>query len=125
MKRFNMINKIFICSLILIQTVLLISCTKGRSGKVLENDKEIHIRVWETKNGIDNFIKQAGKIYSEKNPNIKIDYIHVPLNDIIPMLEKDGPANLGADIIASPHDNLGTLVSKKISFAYRKSAGCF
>ena len=109
MKRFNMKNSLFICALILIQAAVLTSCTKGRSGKVLDDEKEIHIRVWETKNGVDNFIKQAGKIYSERNPNVKIDYIHVPLNDMIPMLEKDGPAGLGADIIASPHDNLGNL----------------
>lgn len=114
MKRFNMKNSLFICALILIQAAVLTSCTKGRSGKVLDDEKEIHIRVWETKNGVDNFIKQAGKIYSERNPNVKIDYIHVPLNDMIPMLEKDGPAGLGADIIASPHDNLGNLVSKKL-----------
>ena len=43
-----------------------------------------------------------------------IDYIHVGLNDMIPILEKDGPAGIGADIIASPHDNLGKLVSKNL-----------
>ena len=114
MKRFNMTKKLYIFALILIQTAVLTSCTKGRSGKVLDNEKEIHIRVWETKNGVDNFIKQAGKIYSEKNPNVKIDYIHLALNDMIPMLEKDGPAGIGADIISAAHDNLGTLVSKKL-----------
>ena len=85
---------------------LLASCSK--------KEEKIHIRVWETKNGVDQFIKEAAKIYSQEHPEIVVDYLNVGINDMIPTLEKDGPAGIGADIIASPHDNLGTLVSKKL-----------
>ena len=33
-------------------------CSKQKSGVVVDNEKEIHIRVWESKNGIDEFIKK-------------------------------------------------------------------
>ena len=113
MKAVIKMSKIHIALTVFAQFLLLASCSGKRSGAVSNNDK-IHIRVWETKNGVDSFIKQAGKIYSEKNPNVVIDYIHVGLNDMIPILEKDGPAGIGADIIASSHDNLGKLVSKNL-----------
>lgn len=103
---------IFVASLI--QLALFAGCSKSSQGSVPKNEKEIHIRVWETKNGVDEFIKLAGKAYTEKNPNVVIDYINVGLNDMIPTLEHDGPNGIGADIIASAHDNLGKLVSKKL-----------
>lgn len=112
MKRFGKTTK-YIFALILVQSLLLVSCMGGKSGSSKKSN-EVHIRVWETKNGVDSFIKQAGKIYTEQNPNVVIDYIHVGLNDMIPLLEKDGPAGIGADMISSAHDNLGNLVSKNL-----------
>lgn len=103
-------NKVLILSIVLIQLLTFSGCSKNKSSK----NKEIHIRVWETKNGIDQFIKEAGKAYTEKHPNVIIDYLNVGLNDMIPTLEADGPHGIGADIIASPHDNLGNLVTKKL-----------
>jgi len=91
-----------------------VSCGKGKSGAVVSNEKEIHIRVWESKNGVDNFIKEAGKRYTQEHPNIIIDYVNVELHNTVETLSKDGPNGVGADIIAAPHDNLGTLVSKKL-----------
>lgn len=107
-------NKTYILASLAMITLALTGCSKNNKGTSIESDKEIHIRVWETKNGVDEFIKQAAKAYTEKNPNVVIDYVHVSLNDMIPMLEADGPNDIGPDIIASPHDNLGKLVSKKL-----------
>ncbi len=100
------VNKIRLLSFMAMGFFALTGCSK--------KDDKIHIRVWETKNGVDQFIKEAAKIYSKEHPEILVDYINVGINEMIPLLEKDGPAGIGADIIASPHDNLGTLVSKKL-----------
>ena len=90
------------------------ACTKGRSGLVVENEKEIHIRVWESKNGIDEFIKKAGKAYTALHPNVIVDFINVELHNTVTALTADAPNGLAPDIIAAPHDNLGSLVSQKL-----------
>ena len=89
-------------------------CSKVKTGAVVENEKEIHIRVWESKNGIDDFIKQAGKAYTERNPDVIIDFINVELHNSVDSLVDDAPNGVAPDIIAAPHDNLGNLVSKKL-----------
>ena len=89
-------------------------CSKRNTGAVVENEKEIHIRVWESKNGIDDFIKQAGKAYTEKNPHVIVDFINVELHNTVDTLAADSPGGVAADIIAAPHDNLGALVTKKL-----------
>ena len=90
------------------------ACTKGRSGLVVENEKEIHIRVWESKNGIDEFIKKAGKAYTALHPNVIVDFINVELHNTVATLAADAPNGVAPDIIAAPHDNLGSLVSQKL-----------
>ena len=89
-------------------------CSKRNTGAVVGNEKEIHIRVWESKNGIDDFIKQAGKAYTEKNPHVIVDFINVELHNTVDTLAADSPGGVAADIIAAPHDNLGALVTKKL-----------
>lgn len=107
-------NRIFTLAAISLALAGLAGCFKEKSGAVVENEKEIHIRVWESKNGIDSFIKQAGKAYTEKNPNIIIDFINVELHNSVDTLANDAPKGVAADIIAAPHDNLGALVTKKL-----------
>ena len=99
-------KSVFVLSVIALGIFSLAGCSK--------KDNKIHIRVWETKNGVDQFVKTAAKVYSEQHPDIVVDYINVPLNDMIPMLEKEGPEGVGPDIFASPHDNLGRLVTGKL-----------
>ena len=44
----------------------LFSCgNAGKSGKVVINPAEIHLVVWESLGGPDDFIKQAGKAFTE------------------------------------------------------------
>lgn len=112
MNRLN--RKIFSSAVCILSLAAFISCGKGKSGEVVENNKEIHIRVWESKNGIDSFLKEAAKKYHEQHPEIFIDYINVEIHNTVDALAVDGPNGIGADIIAAPHDNLGTLVSKKL-----------
>ncbi len=71
----------------------------------------ITLKVWESDNGPDAFIKQAGDAFTKKNPNIKIEYVHVELGDAAGQIALDGPAGVGPDVFAAPHDKLGELVS--------------
>lgn len=89
-------------------------CSRNKSGSVVENPKEIHIRVWESKDGIDQWIKDAGKAYTKLHPNIIVDYVNVELHGAIEVLENDAGKGVGPDIIPAPHDNLGAIVEKKL-----------
>jgi len=71
----------------------------------------VTLTVWESDNGPDVFIKQAGDAFTKKNPNIKIKYVHVELGDAAGQIALDGPAGVGPDVFAAPHDKLGELVS--------------
>ena len=103
-----------IFSLMIIFMLCFTGCSKGNNGSVTDNPKEIHIRVWESKDGVDQFIKQAGKAYTAQHPNIIIDYVYVELHGAVETLEADIPKGVGPDLIPAPHDNLGALVSKKL-----------
>jgi arabinogalactan oligomer / maltooligosaccharide transport system substrate-binding protein len=72
---------------------------------------KITLKVWESDKGPDAFIKQAGAAFTQKNPNIAIEYVHVELGDAAGQIALDGPAGVGPDIFAAPHDKLGELVS--------------
>jgi len=71
----------------------------------------ITLKVWESTKGPDEFIKQAGAAFTAKNPNITIEYVNVELGDSSAQIALDGPAGVGPDLFAAPHDKLGELVS--------------
>lgn len=95
-------------------TLGLTGCSEIKKGSVPKNPKEIHLRVWESKDGIDEFIKQAGKAYTAQHPNIIIDFINVDIHAEIETLESDIQKGIAPDIISAPHDNLGKIVTKKL-----------
>ncbi len=72
---------------------------------------EVVLTVWESTNGPDEFIRQAGAAFTAKHPNVKINYVNVELGDACGQIALDGPAGVGADVFAAPHDKLGELVS--------------
>ena len=88
-------------------TVFLLS---GCNEKKSTANGQITLTVWESTNGPDEFIKQAGAIFEEIHPNIKIKFENVELGDSTGQIALDGPAGKGADIFAAPHDRLGSLV---------------
>ena len=110
MKKINMIFSVFALAAL----TSLAGCSNVKKGSVDEKAKEIHIRVWESKNGIDEFIKEAGKAYTREHPEVIIDFINVELHNSVEALTDLAPKGVGPDIIAAPHDNLGTLVSRKL-----------
>lgn len=71
----------------------------------------VTLKVWESDNGPDEFIRQAGAEFTKKNPNVKIEYVHVELGDAAGQIALDGPAGVGPDVFAAPHDKLGEMVS--------------
>ena len=72
--------------------------------------EEITLVVWESVGGPDEFIRQAGAAFTALHPHITIEYQNVELGDATTNIALDGPAGIGADIFAAPHDRLGELV---------------
>lgn len=71
----------------------------------------VTLTVWESTGGPDDFIKQAGEAFTAKYPNITIEYVNVELGDATGQIALDGPAGVGPDLFAAPHDKLGELVT--------------
>lgn len=86
------------------------ACFFGCKGKK-SSGGDITLTVWESRNGPDEFIRQAGERYTELHPNIKIKYVNVELGDSVNQIALDGPAGKGPDLFAAPHDRLGSLVT--------------
>lgn len=80
------------------------SCSKKKTEAVT-------LTVWESTNGPDEFIKQAGEAYTKTHPNVTINFVNVELGDASGQIALDGPAGVGPDLFAAPHDKLGELVS--------------
>src|SRR5574344_301238 len=88
-----------------VPVLLLGGCKKAASKKA------VTLTVWESDKGPDEFIKQAGAAYTEKHPNVTVNYVHVELGDASGQIALDGPAGVGPDVFAAPHDKLGELVA--------------
>lgn len=71
----------------------------------------VTLKVWESLDGPDEFIKQAGEKFTAKYPWITIEFVNVELGDSTSQIALDGPAGVGPDLFAAPHDKLGELVS--------------
>ncbi len=82
-----------------------------KAKKSAGSSKPVTLTVWESDKGPDDFINQAGEEYTKKHPNITIKYVHVELGDAAGQIALDGPAGVGPDVFAAPHDKLGELVS--------------
>ena len=89
----------------LIPALLLSSC----GGK--KETKAVNLKVWESDKGRDKFIQEAGAAYTKANPNVTVEYVHVELGDAAGQIALDGPAGVGPDLFAAPHDKLGELVN--------------
>lgn len=82
---------------------------KAEAGS--SSSKPITITVWESDKGPDEFIQKAGEAYTKLHPNVTVKYVHVELGDAAGQIALDGPAGVGPDLFAAPHDKLGELVS--------------
>ena len=93
--------------------LLLAACFMVFAGGAPEakSDKVV-LTVWESLQGPDEFIKQAGAAFTAKYPNIEINFVNVESNDAANQIALDGPAGVGADLFAAQHDQIGKLVSQ-------------
>lgn len=95
---------LLVASAFVVGVFALAGCSKKSNEKVV-------LTVWESLLGPDEFIKQAGEIYVKSHPNVEIQYKNVELGDSSGQIALDGPAGIGPDIFAAPHDKLGELVN--------------
>lgn len=94
-------------ALLLVAALAFTGCAKGAK----KSSGPVTLKVWESDKGPDEFIRQAGEAYTKANPNVKIEYVHVELGDATGQIALDGPAGVGPDLFAAPHDKLGELVT--------------
>lgn len=74
-------------------------------------EMKIELVVWESVDGPDKWLEEAGKAFTEQNPSITIKFVNVELGDSSSQIALDGPAGVGPDLFAAPHDKLGELVT--------------
>ncbi len=87
------------------------SSANSSSSAKASGEQKITLTVWESLQGPDEFIKQAGEAYTKQHPNVTIKFVNVELGDAAGQIALDGPAGVGPDLFAAPHDKLGELVS--------------
>lgn len=81
-----------------------------KDGSRVDSEKEIRIRVWESENGPDDFIRAAAKEYNKIHPNIFIDFIFMKSDSTFTAVFEDAPKGVLPDIFSCAHDRLGDLV---------------
>lgn len=120
------LKKMKIIILVITMAVVLVTgCTKKKSTVIVtkfdvqdidfktnqELTKDnITLTVWESNEGPDEFIREAGKYFTKLYPNIEIRYINVESVDSVGKIGLDGPGGNGPDIFASAHDTIGRMV---------------
>ena len=104
-------NKKIIAVLLLAGFVLSMGFTKPKKSKSKSKAGKVVLTVWESTNGPYEFIRKAGEAYTKTHPNVTIKYVNVELGDAVTQIALDGPAGVGPDLFAAPHDRLGSLVT--------------
>ena len=87
------------------------SSAETAASDTAASGEKVELTVWESLQGPDEFIKQAGAKFTEQNPNITIKFVNVELGDASTQITLDGPAGVGPDLFAIAHDRLGSLVT--------------
>lgn len=117
MKKFKAISLMF-----LVMALVLVGCTSPENDTpendtpqattaATVSDEPVELTVWESTGGPDTFIQQAAEAYKAVAPNVTIKFVNVELGDTSNQIALDGPAGVGADLFAAPHDRLGELVT--------------
>ncbi len=85
--------------------------TTGKTEEGLEPEEGAKLIVWESEGPEGKYVEAAIEKFKEKYPNVEISYEPVGHTDAKGKLALDGPAGVGADVFAAPHDHLGELVA--------------
>lgn len=78
-------------------------------------EENVTLLVWESEGVELDFIKAAAAKYTELHPNITFEFNTVAHTDAVQKIELDGPAGVGADVFAAPHDKLGQVVTGELA----------
>lgn len=70
----------------------------------------VTLLVWEADGMEIDFIKAAAEKYTALHPNVSFEFETISHTDAVQKLELDGPAMVGPDVFAAPHDKLGQMV---------------
>lgn len=81
----------------------------NKAGESQEK-KPITLKVWESDGPEKLFIEEMAKSYMAENSNVTIVVEPVGHTDTAQRLQLDGPAGVGADVFAAPHDKLGEML---------------
>lgn len=92
----------------LVSLLLVLALTLGLSAAMAE--APVKLVIWEADGVEGDFIKAAAAKFTEQHPNVTFEFNAVSHTDAVQKLELDGPAGLGADLFAAPHDKLGQIV---------------
>ncbi|MEA1975860.1 MAG: maltose ABC transporter substrate-binding protein, partial [Bacillota bacterium] len=104
--------------LILVLTFSLVACSSSSDSKeentevVVEEKIEMlpeegaTLTVWESQGPEGDYMRMIGEEFQEKY-GVEVIYEEVPFTDSVTRLVQDGPAGVGADVFAMPHDRLG------------------
>lgn len=82
-------------------------------GSALAEDK-VTLLVWEAEGTELDFMKAAAEAYQKDHPNVAFEFAGVSHTDAVQKLELDGPAGVGADVFAAPHDKLGQIMAGQL-----------
>lgn len=76
----------------------------------LKPEEGAKLVVWESQGPEGEWVKYVGEKFKEKY-GVEVVYEQVGHTDSLKKLTTDGPAGVGADVFAAPHDKLGELVA--------------
>ena len=92
--------------------VLMAAAALGGCGQEAASVKKepVTLKVWESDGVEKQFIEEMAKSYMAENPHVTIIVEPVSHTDAAQRLQLDGPAGVGADVFAAPHDKLGEMI---------------
>ena len=85
-------------------------------------EENVTLLVWESDGVEMDFIKAAAEKFTELHPNITFEFNAVAHTDAVQKMELDGPAGVGADVFAAPHDKMGQVVSGELALPVNDAA---
>lgn len=75
-----------------------------------DTPEPVTLKVWESDGPEKTFVEEMAKAYMVENPHVTIEVEPVAHTDAAQRIQLDGPAGVGADIFAAPHDKLGEML---------------
>lgn len=118
-------KKLLSILLILMLTISLAACGGGDADDTKDNDEPsgedtasgelkpedgAKLLIWESEDANGEWLEFVGEKFSEEY-GVEVTYEPVGSNDAKTKLPQDGPAGVGADVFAAPHNDLGLFVS--------------